>query len=79
MELCEGGDLIHNLLLKNEKVMKEKDAAIYMEKLVKALIHIHKLNIIHRDIKPDNIMIGQDNEIKFIDFGFAIIEHKKRD
>jgi hypothetical protein len=42
MELCEGGDIIHSLLLKHEKVMKEKDAAIHMEKLAKALIHIHK-------------------------------------
>ena len=49
-----------------------------MEKLLKALHHCHQENIVHRDIKPDNIMYGQDNEIKFIDFGFAVWISKKK-
>jgi aurora kinase len=56
-----------------DSIMKEKDAAFYIEKLIKALIYLHNQNIIHRDIKPENIMFGLHNDIKLIDFGFAII------
>ena len=46
--------------------------AVEISKLLRALQHCHAQNIIHRDIKPDNIMFGENNEIKFIDFGFAV-------
>lgn len=48
-----------------------------MFKLLKSLSHVHATNIIHRDIKPENIMFGSDGEVKFIDFGFAVIQDKK--
>jgi calcium-dependent protein kinase len=41
MELCEGGDLIHSFLNNQTNTINEKDASIYLSKLVKALIHIH--------------------------------------
>ena len=37
----------------------------------------HNSGVLHRDIKPENIMFGADNIVKFIDFGFAIAQHKK--
>ena len=39
---------------------------------------MHTANIIHRDIKPENIMIGDKGEVKFIDFGFALVQNKKK-
>lgn len=47
-----------------------------MQDLLKALQHCHSQCIIHRDIKPENIMYGSDGLVKFIDFGFAIAQHK---
>ena len=42
-----------------------------MDKLLRAMIHCHSINITHRDIKPENIMYGLDGEVKLIDFGLA--------
>ena len=36
-----------------------------------ALLHLHTHGVIHRDLKPDNILIAEDGEIKVIDFGIA--------
>lgn len=46
-------------------------------KLVKALEHCHSQGIIHRDIKPENIMFDNYGEVKFIDFGLAIVKKNK--
>ncbi len=40
--------------------------------LIHSLIHIHKSGLIHRDISPDNLILGMDNHLHLIDFGAAI-------
>ena len=70
MELCPGGELIDHITSGNTG-MNENQAAIVMEKILKALIHCHKQGILHRDIKPENIMYGIDGEIRLVDFGLA--------
>ena len=42
-----------------------------MRKLFSALNHMHAQEVVHRDIKPDNIMLTQDGELKLIDFGLS--------
>lgn len=49
-----------------------------MKKLFQAVYHCHAQDIMHRDIKPDNIMITSDDEVRLIDFGFAAVS-KARD
>lgn len=47
------------------------------EPVMKALIKIHRQGLIHRDISPDNLMIGMDNKMRLIDFGAAKAANEK--
>ena len=76
MELCKGGELFDKIT--ELEMLSESESAKYMIKLIKALHHCHSQNIIHRDIKPENIMIGANDEVKFIDFGFALVQNKNK-
>jgi calcium-dependent protein kinase len=70
MELCSGGDLFDNIINKGS-AMSESEASLIINKLMKALNYCHSNDIMHRDIKPQNIVIGDDGEFKLVDFGFA--------
>ena len=74
MEYCPGGDLMSLLILKD--TLSEKEAKFYMAELVLSIESIHKLDCIHRDIKPDNILIDKNGHIKLSDFGLAKISEK---
>jgi serine/threonine protein kinase len=56
----------------NAKKYGEKQAAKYMHQLFEAIAHCHHQKIVHRDIKPDNIMVNEDDDVRLIDFGLAL-------
>ena len=74
MEYCPGGDLM-NLLIKRD-ILTEKEAKFYLAELILSIESIHKMDCIHRDIKPDNILIDKNGHIKLSDFGLAKISEK---
>ncbi len=67
---CVNGKTIYDDLSKNG-AMKERDALIIAIQVAKALAHAHKQGLIHRDVKPKNIMINEDNVVKLADMGLA--------
>ena len=70
MELLEGSDL--GEVLKNNHKLTLKQTLIIALQLAKSLDYAHKTGIVHRDIKPDNIIVMPDGEsIKVADFGIA--------
>ena len=74
MEYLPGGDLM-NLLIQKD-ILTEKEAKFYISELILAIESIHNLDCIHRDIKPDNILIDKNGHIKLSDFGLAKISDK---
>ncbi len=69
MEYIPGGDMM-SLLIKLG-TFPEHLALFYIAELVCAIESVHKMGFIHRDIKPDNILIGADGHIKLTDFGLC--------
>jgi serine/threonine kinase 38 len=69
MEYLPGGDLM-NLLIEKE-VFPEDMARFYIAEAILAVESVHNLNYIHRDLKPDNILIDEKGHIKLTDFGLC--------
>ena len=74
MDFLPGGDLM-NLLMKKE-ILTEDEARFYTAEMILAVDSVHKLNCIHRDLKPDNILIDKTGHIQLSDFGLAKISDK---
>jgi serine/threonine protein kinase len=76
MELAKGGDLCERII--SRKRISECDAVVVFGQLLSAVGYIHRANIIHCDIKPENIlfMSPDGGDIKLCDFGFAqVVDH----
>ena len=75
MELAKGIDLFEYVRQRNK--LSEIEAIPIIKQILKGVIYLQKLGICHRDLKPDNIMLIDTNQIatktkvKILDFGFA--------
>jgi len=67
MEYLNGGDLRNQI----DHGVTEKDAVDYLRQIAGALSAVHRKGVLHRDLKPGNIMLRADNSIALIDFGLA--------
>ena len=74
MEYCKGIDLL-TLIIRNKTIFTEEKAMVVMRCLFKAINHCHFNNIVHRDVKPENVIYDEEAHpmecIKIIDFGLS--------
>jgi serine/threonine-protein kinase len=75
-EYLRGYTLAH--LLNSVRPMPEKDALRFAVRLCEAVGYMHEQGVIHRDLKPQNIMICYDGTIRIMDFGIAKSAEGKR-
>ncbi|XP_039215828.1 serine/threonine-protein kinase MRCK gamma isoform X1 [Crotalus tigris] len=71
MDYYAGGDLL-TLLSKFEDRLPEDMACFYLAEMVLAIHSLHQLQYVHRDIKPDNILIDTSGHIRLADFGSCL-------
>jgi serine/threonine-protein kinase len=76
MEYLEGQTLGH--LMGMMRPMPEADALKIVSRVCEALHYMHDHDVVHRDLKPDNIMICNDGSIRIMDFGIAKFEGQRR-
>jgi len=69
MEFLPGGDMM-TLLMKKD-TLSEEVSQFYVAETALAIDYIHKLGFIHRDIKPDNLLLDASGHIKLSDFGLC--------
>lgn len=77
MELIEGITLKQYITRRG--ALSWKEALHFASQIARALTHAHEKGVIHRDIKPQNVMILKDANIKVSDFGIASLEHTKKE
>ena len=74
MENISGGDLLS--FVKKRTKLNEKICKFIFKQILQAIKYIHTKNIIHRDIKLDNVLIDLNNNIKLCDFGVGKMVHE---
>ncbi|XP_063222639.1 serine/threonine-protein kinase mrck-1-like [Bacillus rossius redtenbacheri] len=70
MEFYQGGSLSDLIYYFNGR-LKEQMAKFYLAELLLALRSLHKMGYVHRDVKPDNILLNSGGHVKLSDFGSA--------
>ncbi|GAA6006096.1 hypothetical protein JCM10207_000521 [Rhodosporidiobolus poonsookiae] len=75
-EYCPGGSLAN--LLEHGRIEDEIIIQIYALQMLSGLIYLHSQNVVHRDIKPDNILLDGNGTIKYVDFGAAKVLAKNQ-
>ncbi|KAI9319639.1 kinase-like domain-containing protein [Dichotomocladium elegans] len=69
LECASGGELFEYILA--HRYLKEKDASRIFAQLISGVNYLHQKNIVHRDLKLENLLLGNDRCVVITDFGFA--------
>jgi len=69
MEYCANGDLMDYLSTHTDVWMTQR--LVFVVDLASALCHVHSLSVLHRDVKPQNVLLSAECDVKLADFGLG--------
>ena len=78
MQLIEGTSLDNLLESNTHHRVETHDAIPIVQDILKALNYAHQQGIVHRDVKPSNVLLDQNNQAMLIDFGIALAMGEER-
>ncbi|OHT12146.1 CAMK family protein kinase [Tritrichomonas foetus] len=70
LEICPDGDFRN--FIRSQKFVREADSKIYFHQFIEALKYVHSIGAAHLDLKPENLLVDLNGQIKISDFGFSI-------
>ncbi|KAJ3432777.1 serine/threonine-protein kinase ypk2/ykr2 [Anaeramoeba flamelloides] len=76
LDYAPGGELFHHL--RDEGRFAESRACLYTAEIVLGLEHLHKMDIIYRDLKPENLLLDKTGHIRITDFGLVKMDLNKK-
>ncbi|EIW84849.1 kinase-like protein [Coniophora puteana RWD-64-598 SS2] len=76
LELAHGGTLAD--LIQNSGPFDSRTASFYFSNIVCGLGFLHRQGIVHRDVKPDNLLVNADGYLVLTDFGLSVMEKDTR-
>lgn len=71
MDFLNGGELFYHLRINTK--FPERRACFYAAQLVEAIGCLHRNGVIYRDLKPENVLLDGDGNLKITDFGLSKI------
>ena len=74
MENATGGDLLE--VVRERRISPEKQAGLWFSQLIEGIEYCHSKGVVHRDLKCENVLLDEHQNIKVTDFGFARAQMK---
>lgn len=73
MEYVDGGDLQQRIESRGRNGLPPDEVKVIMTQVLDALVYAHERNVIHRDLKPGNLLLKKNGDLKISDFGLAAV------
>eukprot|EP00253_Pinus_taeda_P011711 PITA_11711 len=79
LEFVDGGDLFDQVMQSCNGKLEESRARRYFQQLIDAVGYCHSRGVYHRDLKPDNILLDANGNVKIFDFGLSAVPQQFRE